>query len=366
MNYTQDKRIVLTLDAGGTNFVFSAVQGNRTIGDEIRLPAKIDRLDESLDTLVAGFRQLIDRLDVVPVAISFVFPGPADYPAGIIDNMNNLPAFYGGVALGPFLEAQFQMPVFIHNDGDLFTYGEAMAGLLPKVNGMLEAAGSPKRFKNLLGVTIGTGLGGGFVCDGRLCTGDNSAATEIWIARNRLRPDSFAEEGASRRAIKNGYAQRVGLDLDAALEPKEVAEIAAGQKPGNQEAARAAFRDLGQIVGEVLAEVVSVTDSLVVIGGGLSGAYPLFIRAILEEMRSPLSTYDGKLLDRMCQKVFDLEEKQDRERFLRGEVKELTVPRSETKILYDSLRRVGIGRSVLGTSRAVAVGAYAIALDKIG
>ena len=366
MDYQNDKRIVLTLDAGGTNFVFSAIQGNRAIVDDVRLPAKIDQLDESLDTLIAGFQQVIDRLDVSPVAISFVFPGPADYPAGIIDNMNNLPAFYGGVALGPFLEEQFQMPVFIHNDGDLFTYGEAMAGFLPKVNQMLEASGSPKRFKNLLGVTLGTGLGGGFVCDGKLCDGDNSAATEIWIARNRLRPDSFAEEGASRRAVKNGYAERVGLTPEEALEPKEVYEIGIGEKPGDQESARAAFHDLGQIVGDVLAEAVSITDSLIVVGGGLAGAYPLFIPAILEEMRGQLTTYDGKPLDRMCQKVFDLEDGQDLHLFMQGKVRELTIPRSDKTILYDSLRRVGIGRSVLGTSHAVAVGAYAIALDKIG
>ena len=66
-----------------------------------------------------------------PVAISFAFPGPADYPAGIIGDMSNMPAFRGGVALGPILEDQFGIPVFINNDGDLFVYGEAIAGFLP-------------------------------------------------------------------------------------------------------------------------------------------------------------------------------------------------------------------------------------------
>jgi len=57
----------------------------------------------------------------------------------------------GGVALGPMLEERFGIPTFINNDGDLFVYGEAIAGFLPYVNGLLEKAGSPKRYKNLFG-----------------------------------------------------------------------------------------------------------------------------------------------------------------------------------------------------------------------
>ena len=69
------------------------------------------------------------------------------------------------------LEKKFGIPVFINNDGDLFVYGEAIAGFLPYVNGLLEKAGSPKRYKNLFGVTLGTGFGGGIVRDGELFVG---------------------------------------------------------------------------------------------------------------------------------------------------------------------------------------------------
>ena len=61
-----------------------------------------------------------------------------------------------------------ECPVIINNDGDLFAYGEAMAGFLPKVNSMLADAGSPKRYRNLFAVTLGTGFGGGIVRDGQL------------------------------------------------------------------------------------------------------------------------------------------------------------------------------------------------------
>lgn len=61
-----------------------------------------DDLDRCLSVLVGGFRKVKDALTEEPVAISFAFPGPADYEHGVIGDLPNFPAFCGGVALGPF------------------------------------------------------------------------------------------------------------------------------------------------------------------------------------------------------------------------------------------------------------------------
>ena len=148
-NYKTDSRIVLTLDAGGTNMVFSAMRGGEYIIDPITLPSNAKNLDLCLQTLVLGFSTIIDKLDEKPVAISFAFPGPADYPHGIIGGyLPNFPSFRDGVALGPFLEEKFGIPVYINNDGDLYAYGEALGGALPDVNARLAEAGSDKRFRS--------------------------------------------------------------------------------------------------------------------------------------------------------------------------------------------------------------------------
>ena len=134
MKYTDDDRIVMTLDAGGTNFVFTAIQSKEKIVDEITLPSYGNNLEKCLNNIVQGFNEVKAKLPHEPVAISFAFPGPADYPNGIIGDLTNLPAFRGGVALGPFLENKFDIPVFINNDGDLYSYGEAIFGFLPELN----------------------------------------------------------------------------------------------------------------------------------------------------------------------------------------------------------------------------------------
>ena len=122
--YRNDHRIVATLDAGGTNFVFGAMQAGEFIVEPLSLPSQAHDLDKCLQTLVDGFSQIFGKLDKKPVAISFAFPGPADYPNGIIGGyLPNFPSFRDGVALGPFLEGKFGVPVFINNDGDLFAYG---------------------------------------------------------------------------------------------------------------------------------------------------------------------------------------------------------------------------------------------------
>ena len=208
--YEKDRRIVITLDAGGTNFVFGAVQGDRFVVEPITLPSNSDRLDRCLETMVEGFRTVISRLPEQPAAISFAFPGPADYPRGIIGGyLPNFPSFRDGVALKDFLEERFGIPTFINNDGDLYAYGEALAGALPEINARLEAAGSAKRFRNLIGYTWGTGFGVGIVSDNRLHIGDNSCV-ETFCLRHKDLPDINGITAARKYILPSLLAEMRG------------------------------------------------------------------------------------------------------------------------------------------------------------
>ncbi|OYT14740.1 MAG: hypothetical protein B7C24_16750, partial [Bacteroidetes bacterium 4572_77] len=175
MDIYKQNKTVLTLDAGGTNLVFSAMCAGEFIGQEIVISALANTLDEFLSKLIQGFEQVLSQVEEAH-AISFAFPGPADYKNGIIGDLENLKVFKGGVALGPFLSNYFKLPVFINNDGDLFALGESMGGFLPKTNALLRENGVNKSYHNLLGLTFGTGFGAGFVSNNQLLQGDNCAA----------------------------------------------------------------------------------------------------------------------------------------------------------------------------------------------
>ncbi len=360
-----DQRIVMTLDAGGTNFRFAAMRGYKAVCETVNLPSHGDNLDQCLANIVEGFTRVKRQCPMPPAAVSFAFPGPADYPNGIIGDLGNLPGFRGGVALGPMLEKKFGIPAFINNDGDLFVYGEAIAGFLPYVNGLLKQAGSPKRYKNLFGVTLGTGFGGGIVRDGELFMGDNSMAGEVWLLRNKREPQTNAEEGASIRAVRRAYAQKARIPFEQAPEPKEIFEIGQGKQEGDKAAAVEAFRRLGEVVGDAMAQALTLVDGLAVIGGGISGSWPLFLPALVDELNSNYTAPNGNKFRRLVQVAFNLEDVVQRKKFLKGETREIFVPGTKRKLKYDPLARIGVGVSRLGTSEAVAIGACAFALRKL-
>lgn len=360
-----DSRIVMTLDAGGTIFKFSAIRGNKAVTQPFSVPSNADDLEKCLATLVDGFQKVKDSLPDHPVAISFSFPGPTDYARGIVGDLPNLPCMRGGVALGPMLQAKFGIPVFMNNDGDLFVYGEAIAGFLPHVNGLLEKAGSPKRYKNLFGITLGTGLGGGIVRDGELFGGDNICGGEIWLMRHKLRPEMNAEEGACIRAVRRVYGELSGLSFDETPDPKTIFDIGKGEAEGNQAAAVEAFRRLGETAGDVIALATTLLDGLTVVGGGVSGAWPLFLPAIVDEMNGNYQGPSGTEFRRLAQRAFNLENPAQLEIFLRGDKREILVPGTGEKLAYDPMPRTGVGMSRLGTSEAVAIGAYAYALNRL-
>lgn len=360
---TNTSPIVVTLDAGGTNFVFAAMQNGSFIGERITRPSSAHDLDKCLATLIGGFREIIDALPESPAAISFAFPGPADYRNGIIGGyLPNFPSFRDGVALGPMLEAEFGIPVFINNDADLFAYGEAMGGALPRINRRLEALGAAKRYRNLLGYTFGTGFGFGFVMDGKLNLGDNSCV-ETFCLKHRDYPQYLVEDGVAIRAVKRVYGELSKDERE--LQPKDIYDIAEGLLDGDVEAAKEAFATLGRVAGDAMATAATLMDGVIVIGGGLAGASKYFMPALLEEMRSQISTMSGDRLNRVQMKVYNLDDDVEFEKFARGNSTKIKVYGSDKEVVYDPEKRIGVTISDIGASNAVSLGAYLYAIDNI-
>ncbi len=364
-NITDDKRIVLTLDAGGTNFIFSAIQGNKEIVEPVRYPSQAHDIKKCLQNIISGFETINENITGKADAISFAFPGPADYPAGIIGDLPNFKAFTGGVALGPMLEEKFGLPVFINNDGSLYAYGEALSGLLPNINKKILNAKGIKQFKNLIGITLGTGFGCGIVINNKLLIGDNSNDAGIHNTLNKFNPNWNAEESVSTRAIQRVYAQESDISFSPKLMPADISQIAKGLRKGNKKAAIESFRRFGEALGSSIANILTLVDGVVAIGGGITASYDLFAPAMFSEINRKYNDFQETQFNRLACEVYDLSDDTIFDEFAKGRIKEIPIPLSEKKIKYDEAQRTGIGFSNIGASKAIALGAYAFALQQL-
>jgi len=361
----EEQRTILSLDAGGTNFVFTAIRDYQEIITPFRRPANADKLEKCLQTVVDGFREAISMIPGKASAISFAFPGPADYRKGIIGDLPNFPAFSGGVPLGPMLEDEFGIPVYIENDGNFFAYGEALAGFLPDLIAKLKNAGSRKQYHNLIGLTLGTGFGAGIVLKNRILEGDNSLGGEAHQTLNSYHPEWNAEESVSTRAIQRVYAEQSGLPLNSDLMPKDIADIANRKKEGDSKAAIESFHQFGTCLGNSICNFLAIIDGIIVLGGGLTAAWGLFAPAMFAEVYRKYKDPLGNSFPRLSYKVFNLENDTEFNEFATGGEMELSLEGSGRKIWYDHDPRTGIGISKLGASKAVALGAYAYALQQL-
>ncbi|MDR2868119.1 MAG: ROK family protein, partial [Bacteroidales bacterium] len=147
--------------------------------------------------------------------------------------------------------------------------------------------------------------------------------------------------------------------------PLDIFNIAEGILPGNQGAAQKSFAVFGEVAGSLMAYCACILDGIIVLGGGLTGAHKYFMPTLLKELRADLYKLDGTPIPKVPSYIFDLDEEAQWIPFAQGERKEVEVYGSKRKVVYDPQKRLGIIRSKMGASDAVAIGAYAYALNHI-
>ena len=337
---------------------FSAWQSGKEVSQSVHMNTSPHSVGETLQSIKNGFETVISSCSKMPAAISMGFPGPCDYKLGIVGNLPNFPDFNGELALGPYLEEKFKLPVIIENDGNLFTLGEYSQGYLPYVNGMLESHGNPKRYKNLIGVTIGTGFGCGIVINGTILSGDNNSGGEIWNTASSLHPGECAEAYVGGRYLSMIYNGLAGNPVDKNVEPVDLYAIACNNESENKHIARQAFSIMGAAIGDAIANCLSIIDGLVVIGGGIAAAYDLFIDAALRELNGSLNHKNGIEVRRIAHPCYNFDHVESRKLFLADEHKEINIPGSSKNIRIKTNHNTAVGRSRLDTSKAICLGAF--------
>lgn len=237
------EKAILGLDIGGTGIKGGVlIKGHLEDIRSIATPANESK--EQVLEAIAAFIESYLHYDIGGIGIGI--PGLVNVEDGIVLNLSNIPAFQH-VLLKDFLFNRFEIPVFINNDANCFALG-------------VHKYGVGKPFKSLVGITLGTGIGGGIVINGHLYSGVNSAAGE-WCSANYL--DKDFEYYCSGKFFHNHYKKK----------PKFLYKLALEGDP----MALKAFDEFGIHLGELIKHVMyGLAPEAIVLGGSIRKTFPLF------------------------------------------------------------------------------------------
>ncbi|MBI5657800.1 MAG: ROK family protein [Geobacter sp.] len=228
------------IDIGGTNLRFALVTADGDVCSRLRLPTETTRAG-FLHQLTAGIRELqqqAPQLGCRLVAAGAGMPGLVTRSGEILSSVN-LP-HCEGVNLARELAQSTALPAVVGNDANVAACGEQRFG-----------AGRP--YRSFLMVTLGTGVGGGLILDGRLWTGSDGFAGEF--GHMTVEPDGRPCPCGNRGCLEQ-YASATALVAGA-----------------------------GRCLGIAAAGVINLLNiEAIVVGGGVAASFPLWGEAMRREI----------------------------------------------------------------------------------
>ena len=295
-----DKKLIFAADLGGTHLRAATVDGNGSI--QFRFKQHTPQINDAnaiVDAIVAAVHEAEKQGEDIS-AVSLVVPGTVKVEEGTVVTAPNLPCL-DGFLLGAALTEQLHLPAILENDANAAAVGEMWRGA---------AVGC----KTIICVTLGTGVGGGIILDGKLWRGMDGAAAEI----GHMCVDPFGgvactcgsrgclEVFASATAIVRMTREASPRYPDSVLQGKDdrTAEMIfeAGQQ--GDELALEIFRRMGVYLGIGLANLINILNpEMIVIGGGVVNGWDLFAKHMhqqVEERAFPLLAARVKIERAKC------------------------------------------------------------------
>ncbi|BAZ32855.1 ROK family protein [Cylindrospermum sp. NIES-4074] len=198
------------------------------------------------------------------VAIGIGTPGPTDATGRIALVAINL-AGWQDVPLADWLEAKTGKPTILANDANCAGLGEAWLG-------------AGRQFQNLILLTLGTGVGGAIILDGKLFVGHQGAAGELGLIT--LNPDGPMCNSGNQGSLEQ-YASVTAIRRRTGKEPAELGTLA---QEGDAEALTF-WQEYGKDLGIGLTSLIYVlTPQAIIIGGGVSASFEFFLPAVTKEI----------------------------------------------------------------------------------
>ncbi len=248
----------LSIDLGGTNIRIAQVENGRCL-DKLSVPCLAQ---QDADTVINQLVGLIRKMLTPQVTgIGIGVPSIVDEEKGIVYNVANISS-WKEIHLKEILEEEFKLPVAINNDSNCFALGEHLFG-------------EGRSYANMVGVTIGTGIGAGVIVNHRLYGGQYKGAGEIGSLPYL---DSDYEHYCSSFFFKRYHS--TGADFARRAEAGEVEALEVWQEFG---------RHFGNLVKAIL---FTYAPQAIVLGGGIASAFPLFGKA----MRTAIDSFPYKII----------------------------------------------------------------------
>jgi glucokinase len=282
------------VDLGGTNLRIAAVDSAGKTLEKIATSTAVARgRDQVIDEMCAAIQQIGARLrsSGVLAGIGIGVPGIIEMQTGMLRESPNLPGWHN-YPVRDEIERRLRTTVVLENDANAAALGEKWLGAAADVDDMCM-------------LTLGTGVGGGVVLNGRIWHGMTGMAGEL--GHINVEPDGHAcncgsrgclEQLASATAVKRMAAEAIAsgnapqlahaMKDDPEFSSKAVYDKALqGDGP-----AREIFRRVGNALGTVIADLVNIFNfPMYVIGGGVSSAWDAFAPSMMETVRKNSFVY---------------------------------------------------------------------------
>jgi len=288
------------VDLGGTNLRIAAVSTDGQLLEKVNVPTRIAMgPNQVADDMCDAILRLSERYRSggAFLGAGIGVAGIIDLEAGIVRKSANLPG-WENYHVRDEIERRLGARIFLENDAKVAALGEQWLG-------------AGRNVDNMAMLTLGTGIGGAIVLDGKIFHGMNGMAGEF--GHVTVEPDGIpcgcgnhgcAERYASatglvrmaREAIESGQAPSLAraASSDAEFGAKAVYDLAMQ----GDEAAKRIFRRFGCVLGILLADIVNVLNLPVyVIGGGVASAWDAFAPSMFEELRERSLIYAATASD---------------------------------------------------------------------
>jgi len=261
---------VIGIDLGGTAIKLGRFRQDGTCLQSLSVPtpqpaipvAVVDAMVSAITSLTAANTDLDSKQKVIAIGVGT--PGPVDVTGRIARVAINLTGWLD-VPLADMLEAKTGFPTVLANDANCAGLGEAWLG-------------GGCRFRNLILLTLGTGVGGAIILDGKLFTGHQGAAGDLGLIT--LNPDGPMCNSGNQGSLE----QYVSVQAIRRRTGKEPAELGIMAREGNAIALEF-WESYGRDLGVGLASLIYVlAPEAVVIGGGVSASAEFFFPAALAEI----------------------------------------------------------------------------------